>query len=259
MLSHEVTKHYGEHGLPEGTIHLKFHGNAGQSFGAWVTRGIDLELEGDSNDYIGKGLCGGRIIVYPDRRSLDQGFVAEDNIVVGNVALYGATSGQAFFRGIAGERFCVRNSGALAVVEGVGDHGCEYMTNGRAVILGPTGRNFAAGMSGGIAYVFDPNDQFVPRCNMEMVQLERLEDPVDIAELHHFIHLHLQHTHSPVARRILDHWKDSLTKFHKIIPSDYKKALAEMEEVSIYSASAGTGERSDLPGGVHLPEEQPTP
>ena len=158
ILSHEIAKRWGEELLPDGTIHFKFHGSAGQSLGAFLAQGVTLELEGDANDYVGKGLSGGRVIIYPPKKST---FVAEDNILIGNVALYGATRGEAFFRGRAAERFCVRNSGANAVIEGVGDHGCEYMTGGRAVILGPTGRNFAAGMSGGIAYVWDPHDRFL--------------------------------------------------------------------------------------------------
>jgi glutamate synthase (NADPH) large chain len=199
------------------------------------------------------------VIVYPPKEAIDHGYIAEQNIVIGNVALYGATSGQAFFRGIAGERFCVRNSGATAVVEGVGDHGCEYMTNGRAVILGPTGRNFAAGMSGGIAYVYDPDRHFVDRCNPEMVEIERVEDAIDVAELKAIIEAHLQATGSAVAREILDAWEGAVGFFHKVIPSDYKRVLAEMEEKAHYAASAGDGEASDLPGGFKLPmieEEQ---
>ena len=173
----EVTRKYGQKGLPDDTINLKFLGSAGQSFGAFVPRGMTLTLEGDANDYVGKGLSGGRIIVYPPHQST---FVPEENIIIGNVALYGATSGEAFFRGVAGERFCVRNSGASAVVEGVGDHGCEYMTGGRVVIIGATGRNFAAGMSGGVAYVVDEAGTFEKRCNKEMVSLSKLQDPEEI-------------------------------------------------------------------------------
>jgi glutamate synthase (NADPH) large chain len=228
MLSNEVSKRYGEAGLPDDTIHLKFKGHAGQSLAAWLAKGITVELEGDSNDYVAKGLSGGKIIVYPDKAALAAGFKAEDNIVVGNVCLYGATSGRAFFRGVAGERFCVRNSGAYAVVEGVGDHCCEYMTNGRAVILGPTGRNFAAGMSGGIAYVYDPTDEFLPRCNLAMVELERLSDPSDIDLLRELIQQHRQYTDSPVADAILKNWNEALKKFHKVMPIEYKKALAQI-------------------------------
>src|SRR5439155_25809645 len=168
-LGHQVTKRYGAEGLPDDTIRLKFTGSAGQSFGAFVPHGITLTLEGDSNDYIAKGLSGRKVIVYPPKTSR---LVAEQNIVIGNVALYGATGGEAYFRGLAGERFAVRNSGAFAVVEGIGDHGCEYMTGGRIVVLGKTGRNFAAGMSGGIAYIYDPKSSFAPRCNPQFVEME---------------------------------------------------------------------------------------
>ena len=254
-LSHEISKRYGEDGLPEGTIHIKFDGSAGQSFGAWLARGVILEIEGDANDYIGKGLSGGRVIVYPPKQSVEMGFVPQDNIIIGNVALYGAVAGQAFFRGVAGERFCVRNSGAAAVVEGVGDHGCEYMTNGRAVILGPTGRNFAAGMSGGIAYVFDPNDEFLPKCNLGMVEIEDVDDPIDMAELRNFIDQHLQFTGSTVAERILNDWSNSVEKFHKVMPSDYKRVLAELEEEKHMASASTDGDSVDLPGGVTVPEE----
>jgi glutamate synthase (NADPH/NADH) large chain len=228
MLSNEVAKRYGELGLPDDTIHLKLKGHAGQSLGAWLAKGITVELEGDSNDYVGKGLSGGKIIVSPDKAALAAGFKAEENILVGNVCLYGATSGRAFFRGVAGERFCVRNSGAYAVVEGVGDHGCEYMTNGRVVILGPTGRNFAAGMSGGIAYVYDPNDEFLSRCNLAMVELEKLTDATDIDLVRELIQQHRQYTDSPVADGILKNWNEAVKKFHKVMPIEYKKALASM-------------------------------
>jgi len=196
-----------------------------QSLGAWLAKGVTIELEGDANDYVGKGLSGGKITVYPDRRST---FNAEENILIGNVALYGATSGKAFFRGMAGERFCVRNSGAVAVVEGVGDHGCEYMTNGRAVILGTTGRNFAAGMSGGIAYVYDEKEEFLTKCNLAMVELEELTDPRDIAELKSYIEEHVQMTQSTAAQAILKDWENALRKFHKVMPKDFKRALAQM-------------------------------
>src|SRR5690606_21026003 len=209
---------------PADTIHFKFKGSAGQSFGAWLAKGITLELEGDSNDYVGKGLSGGQIIIYPPRESR---FAAEDNVLIGNVALYGATGGRAFFRGRSAERFCVRNSGARAVVEGVGDHGCEYMTGGRAVILGPTGRNFAAGMSGGIAYVWDRHGDFEAKCNLGTVGLEAVEADEDIAELRELIELHHQHTGSTVAARILDAWPQVLSEFVKVMPTDYKRVLAE--------------------------------
>jgi glutamate synthase domain-containing protein 2/glutamate synthase domain-containing protein 3 len=222
MLGYEVTRRYGAAGLPDDTISLKFAGSAGQSFGAFVPRGITLELEGDANDYIGKGLSGGRIIAYPPKQAT---FVAEDNIIIGNVALYGATGGEAFFRGVAGERFAVRNSGAVAVVEGVGDHGCEYMTGGRVVVLGRTGRNFAAGMSGGIAYVLDVTGSFAARANREMVDLEPL-DPIEDAEfVRGLIRRHIALTGSDHAARILDGWRDMFPLFVKVMPRDYKRVL----------------------------------
>jgi glutamate synthase (NADPH/NADH) large chain len=224
MLSHQVVKKWGADALPYDTIRFKFTGSAGQSFGAFLAKGITLELEGDSNDYVGKGLSGGRIIMYPPREST---FAAEDNVLIGNVALYGATSGRAFFRGRSAERFCVRNSGAKAVVEGVGDHGCEYMTGGRAVILGPTGLNFAAGMSGGIAYVWDVNRDFAPKCNMGTVDLEAVEEDEDIVELREMIELHKEYTGSTVAAAILDEWPMSIKQFVKVMPTDYKRVLAE--------------------------------
>ena len=225
MLSHEVSKRWGAEGLADDTIHLKLTGSAGQSFGAWLAPGITMELSGDANDYIGKGLSGGRIIVAPPEEST---FPAEENIIIGNVALYGAIKGEAFFRGVAAERFCVRNSGAQAVVEGVGDHGCEYMTGGRAVVLGPTGRNFAAGMSGGVAYVFDPEDEFLPNCNLEMVALERVEGEADELELRELIEKHQRFTGSVVAEAILSDWETSVGQFHKVMPVDYKRALEEL-------------------------------
>jgi glutamate synthase (NADPH/NADH) large chain len=255
MLSHEISKRYNEEGLPEDTIHINLTGSAGQSFGAWLARGVTLELEGDANDYVGKGLSGGRVIVYPPRDAVNAGYVPEKNIIIGNVALYGATSGHAFFRGIVGERFCVRNSGATAVVEGVGDHGCEYMTNGRAVILGPTGRNFAAGMSGGLAYVYDPNDEFLTRCNLGMVELEKVETEADATELRRIIELHQELTGSTVARTILEDWTRAAAKFHKVIPSEYKRALAEIEEEKHMASASTDGEAIDLPGGVVIPRE----
>ena len=224
MLSHEVAKVWGERALPYDTIHIKFTGSAGQSFGAFLAKGITLELEGDSNDYVGKGLSGGRLIIYPPTEST---FAAEDNVLIGNVVLYGATGGRAFFRGRAAERFCVRNSGARAVVEGVGDHGCEYMTGGRAVILGPTGRNFAAGMSGGVAYVWDPDGTFPARCNLGTVELDPVEDDEDISELREMIELHQEYTGSLVAAQVLADWPDVLDQFVKVMPTDYKRVLAE--------------------------------
>jgi glutamate synthase (NADPH/NADH) large chain len=229
ILSHEIAKRYGQKGLPDDTIHINFHGSAGQSFGAFLAHGVTLELEGDANDYVGKGLSGGRIIIYPPRNSP---FAAELNILVGNVCLYGATMGEAYFRGRAAERFAVRNSGATAVIEGVGDHGCEYMTGGRVVVLGPTGRNFAAGMSGGIAYVLDEEDQLPIRCNLEMVQLESVEDPADQEELQGLIEQHAMCTQSTVARRVLNEWSSLLPKFVKVMPTDYKRVLEENRQLA---------------------------
>jgi glutamate synthase (NADPH) large chain len=224
MLSHEVVKKWGAEALPYDTVRFKFTGTAGQSFGAFLAKGITLELEGDSNDYVGKGLSGGRLIIYPPK---DSPFAAEDNVIIGNVALYGATSGRAFFRGRSAERFCVRNSGAKAVIEGVGDHGCEYMTGGRAVVLGPTGLNFAAGMSGGIAYVLDVNKDFASKCNTGTVDLEAVEEDEDIVELREMIELHKEYTGSTVAAKILDDWPMSIKQFVKVMPTDYKRVLAE--------------------------------
>jgi glutamate synthase (ferredoxin) len=223
MLGYEVTRRFGAPGLPDDTIRIAFTGSAGQSFGAFVPRGITLRLEGDANDYWGKGLSGGRLIVYPPRRST---FPAEENILIGNVALYGATSGEAYVRGVAGERFCVRNSGVHAVVEGVGDHGCEYMTGGRVVVLGRTGRNFAAGMSGGMAYVLDADGQFARRCNREMVDLEPLIEADDIEFLQDAIMKHVALTGSTYARQLLDDWPTLQRRIVKIMPREYKRALA---------------------------------
>ncbi len=247
MLSHEVAKRYGQAGLPQDTITVKLRGTAGQSFGAFLAHGISLELTGEGNDYVGKGLCGGRIAVKPPKEC---NIVAEENIIVGNTVLYGATSGECYFRGVAGERFAVRNSGAVAVVEGVGDHGCEYMTGGMVVVLGQTGRNFAAGMSGGVAYVLDEDGSFAQRCNMAMVQLEPIPDEVaastsgalethgrvhlnhlgkaDAAALRSKIEKHLRYTGSLRARHILDNWKKYLPKFVKVMPTEYRRALLEM-------------------------------
>ncbi len=230
MTASEVTRRYGSTGLPEDTIHFKFRGSAGQSFGAFTVRGMTMEIEGDANDYYGKGLSGSRLIIYPPRVST---FVAEENILIGNVAFYGATSGEAYIRGIAGERFCVRNSGVRAVVEGVGDHGCEYMTGGRVVVLGSTGRNFAAGMSGGIAYVFDQTGEFKQfLCNQDMVELETIAEPDDVAELRGLIEAHVACTDSSVGRRVLDEWNEYLARFVKVMPTDYKRVLLENRSVS---------------------------
>jgi glutamate synthase (NADPH/NADH) large chain len=221
ILSNEITKKYRAAGLPDDTIHFKYKGTAGQSFAAFNTNGLTHELEGDANDYFGKGLSGAKLIIYPDSKST---FVPEMNIIIGNVAFYGATSGKAFIRGKAGERFCVRNSGVKAVVEGVGDHGCEYMTGGKAVILGETGRNFAAGMSGGIAYVYDVKGVFPGNCNKEMVDLDPVEDE-STTELRNMITEHYQYTGSTVAKFILDDFENQLKHFIKVFPKDYKKAL----------------------------------
>jgi glutamate synthase (ferredoxin) len=226
ILGSEVTRRYGAEGLPEDTIGIHFKGSAGQSFGAFVPRGISLTLEGDANDYLAKGLCGGRIVVFPPVGST---FVPEENVIVGNVVLYGATDGEAFVRGVAGERFCVRNSGAVAVVEGVGDHGCEYMTNGRVVVLGKTGRNFAAGMSGGIAYVFDPEIDFEQRCNLEMVDLEQFDGPAEEHYVRYLIERHVNFTDSDYARRILEGWAENCRKFVKVMPLDYRRVLTEQD------------------------------
>jgi glutamate synthase (NADPH/NADH) large chain len=227
ILGHEITSRYGAEGLPDDTIRIHFTGSAGQSFGAFIPPGITLTLEGDSNDYIAKGLSGGKIIVYPPREAT---FAAEENILVGNVVLYGATSGEAYFRGVAGERFAVRNSGALAVVEGVGDHGCEYMTGGRVVVIGRTGRNFAAGMSGGLAFVLDEEGDFKRRCNLGMVDLEALVDTEDVELVKDLLARHIRYTQSPVAARLLVDWERTQQKFVKIIPKDFKRVLAAMKK-----------------------------
>jgi glutamate synthase domain-containing protein 3 len=221
--------------LPDGTIHFKFRGSAGQSLGAFLAQGVTLELEGDANDYVGKGLSGGRVIIYPPKQS---SFIAEENILIGNVALYGATRGEAFFRGRAAERFCVRNSGASAVIEGVGDHGCEYMTGGRAVVLGPTGRNFAAGMSGGIAYIWDPHERFLTNCNLGMVELEKVVAEEDVAELRELIEKHRDFTGSAVAEKILTDWDECLPQFVKVMPTDYKRVLEERRRRAVQSQPA---------------------
>ncbi|MGA3007383.1 MAG: glutamate synthase large subunit, partial [Opitutaceae bacterium] len=219
----EVTKKWGAKGLPEDTIQIRFKGSAGQSFGAFMPKGMTFVLEGDANDYVGKGLSGGKLVIFPPTNS---SFAPEDNIIVGNVALYGATGGEAYFRGMAGERFAVRNSGVNAVVEAVGDHGCEYMTGGRVVVLGPAGRNFAAGMSGGIAYVLDERGDFPTRVNPQMVGLEKLEDPAEIAEVRAMVEKHLAYTKSSRAQQVLGAWDQIAPRFVKVIPKDYKRVLA---------------------------------
>jgi glutamate synthase domain-containing protein 3 len=238
MLSHQISVKHGEAGLPEDTIHVKLRGHGGQSLGFCLAGGVYLEVEGDSNDYVGKGLSGGKIAVYPDRECMAKGFQADQNVIVGNVCLYGATKGVAYFRGMAGERFAVRNSGATTVVEGVGDHGCEYMTGGRVVILGSTGRNFAAGMSGGIAYIYDPANEFPPKCNMGMVGLEKVDTAEEQELLRGYIHGHLAHTQSPVAQGILDTWDEAVTKFVKVMPSDFKRVLRQQSEENDAEAAA---------------------
>ncbi len=236
ILGSELSRKYGLDGLPDDTITIRFNGSAGQSFGAFVPRGITMFLEGDSNDYTGKGLSGGKLIIYPPKAST---FVPEENIVIGNVALYGATGGMLFARGVAGERFCVRNSGAMAVVEGVGDHGCEYMTGGRVVILGRTGRNFAAGMSGGIAYVYDPDGDFHIRCNQEMVDLEKLDDAEDLDLVRGLLERHREYTGSTVAEGMLADWPKITKKFVKVMPQDYKRVLQEqLKETRTVKAAA---------------------
>ena len=227
ILSNEITKKYKAAGLPGDTIHFKFTGTAGQSFAAFNTKGVTMELEGDANDYFGKGLSGAKLIVYPSK---DAGFIPEENIIIGNVAFYGATSGEAYIRGKAGERFCVRNSGANVVVEGVGDHGCEYMTGGNAIILGATGRNFAAGMSGGIAYVYDVQHNFDSLCNKEMVDLDNI-DQEDEEFLNDMIRKHYQYTKSTVAKFILTDFENQLKNFVKVFPKDYKRILIEKKQV----------------------------
>jgi glutamate synthase (ferredoxin) len=236
-LGSEVTRRYGGKGLPEDTINLHFTGSAGQSFGAFIPSGITLSIEGDANDYIGKGLSGGKIILYPPRESK---FVPEENIITGNVAFYGATSGEAYIRGIAGERFAVRNSGATAVVEGVGDHGCEYMTGGRVVVIGKTGRNFAAGMSGGVAYVLDESGEggaagggFERVCNKEMVQLFPLSDPAEVAMVRRLLERHVEYTGSTRAKALLDEWHTTVGRFIRVVPNDYRRvveAISKMRE-----------------------------
>lgn len=235
MLSHEVTKATNGELLPEDTINIKLTGSAGQSLGAWLAKGITIAVEGDANDYVAKGLSGGKVIVYPP---VNSSFKAEENILVGNVVLYGAISGEAYFRGIAAERFCVRNSGASAVVEGIGDHGCEYMTGGRAVILGEVGRNFGAGMSGGVAYVWDKSGSLAKQCNMETFELEKVIDASDIEELKVLITNHREYTGSTVAASILDNWDAELGRFVKVMPTDYKRVLEQMAANDKVSAIA---------------------
>ena len=227
IMSNEISKVYGAEGLPINTIKLNFTGSAGQSFGAFATRGLTMTVNGNTNDYLGKGLSGAKLVIkVPDGSTI----VPEDNVITGNVTLYGATAGRAYINGKAGERFCVRNSGAKTVVEGIGDHGCEYMTGGVAVILGEVGRNFGAGMSGGIAYVYDKNKTFEKRCNMEALNLLAVEENQDIAQLRELIESHYNITMSPLAQRILENWEDCLPDFVKVFPEEYKQALIRLEK-----------------------------
>jgi glutamate synthase (ferredoxin) len=241
IVGSDVTKKWGPAGLPDNTIHLKFNGSAGQSLGAFMPRGMTIELEGDANDYFGKGLSGGRLIVYPPKAST---FVAEENIIIGNVALYGATAGEIFVRGMAGERFGVRNSGVNAVVEAIGDHGCEYMTGGRVIILGKTGRNFAAGMSGGIAYVLDEAGDFASRVNMQNVELEKLSDTDEIEEIWKLIQRHQTYTKSERAAKVLADWEGMINRFVKVIPKDYKRMLQKIKEAKAQGLSGEAAEQA---------------
>ena len=237
QLGAEITRLHPD-GLPEDTITVRAQGSGGQSFGAFIPKGLTLTLEGDSNDYFGKGLSGGKLVVYPPKKAA---FKPDENIIIGNVALYGATSGKAFIEGVAGERFAVRNSGAIAVVEGVGDHGCEYMTGGRVAILGPTGKNFAAGMSGGIAYVLDENNDLYTRLNKALISIEELSNKYDVQELKEMITEHVETTGSARGKHILEHFSEYLPKFKKIIPNDYKRmlnAIVQMEEKGLSSEQA---------------------
>ena len=229
ILSSEIARVHGEKGLPEDSIALDFVGSAGQSFGAFLAYGVTLRLTGECNDYIGKGLSGGKIVVVPSEKA---GFLPEENVIVGNVAFYGAVYGEAYIRGVAGERFCVRNSGITAGVEGIGDHGCEYMTGGTVVVLGKTGRNFAAGMSGGEAYVYDKDGTFEENCNKSLVSLEAVQNPEDVEKVRTLIQKHAELTGSTVAANVLEHFDMALAHFVKVIPNDYKrvKEIIKAEE-----------------------------
>ncbi|HEY3189536.1 MAG TPA: glutamate synthase-related protein, partial [Solirubrobacteraceae bacterium] len=254
LLSSRIAKVHGAEGLPEDSIRVELHGSAGQSFGGWLAPGVSFRLHGDANDYTGKGLSGGVLAVLPPA---GVSFRAEENVVIGNTVLYGATSGRAFFRGLAGERFAVRNSGANAVVEGVGDHGCEYMTGGRVVVLGRTGRNFAAGMSGGLAFVLDEDGGFRGRVNPAMAdQLEPL-DEADAIEVRDLVAEHARRTGSPVARRVLDQWEELLPRFVKVFPTDYKRVLAELAAQEAANAalraSDGAARAPGAPGAAPTP------
>jgi glutamate synthase (NADPH) large chain len=235
MLSGAVCKRFGESGLPEDTIHCKFNGVAGQSYGAFLAKGVTFELEGMANDYVGKGISGGKIIIYPDKNTE---YKAEENILIGNTTFYGAIAGEAYIRGLAGERFCIRNSGLNAVVEGVGDHGCEYMTGGHVVILGKTGRNFGAGMSGGIAYVYDVDGHFKSRCNMEMIDFDPINDE-DLPIINNLIRNHMKYTHSALAKSIIDDLKAKVKHFIKVMPKEYKRVLDETKAMKNLEVSDG--------------------
>ncbi|MEJ2497470.1 MAG: glutamate synthase subunit alpha, partial [Sulfurovaceae bacterium] len=224
ILSAAVTRKYGEEGLKEDTIYFKAKGSAGQSFGAFLNNGITFEVEGDANDYFGKGLCGGKLILYPPKKST---FAANKNVILGNVSFYGATSGEAYIYGLAGERFCVRNSGAKVVVGAIGDHGCEYMTGGRVVILGGIGKNFAAGMSGGIAYIYDSADKLKGRINTGMVELESIEEASEKNEVKSMIANYHKYTGSKKAKKLLDNWEHECSHFIKVMPTDYKRVLEQ--------------------------------
>jgi glutamate synthase domain-containing protein 3 len=226
-LSGEIVRRHGAKGLPEDTIRINFTGSAGQSLGAFLAPGVTIRVSGDANDYVGKGLSGGKIIVVPPRNA---NFTPQENIIAGNVNLYGATGGELYLLGMAGERFAIRNSGAKAVVEGVGDHGCEYMTGGVVVVLGATGYNFAAGMSGGIAYVYDQTEMFETRCNLDMVDLESVWEREDVEQLHQLLENHYRYTNSTAARIILENWENQFPKFVKVMPIEYRKVLQRMKE-----------------------------
>jgi glutamate synthase (ferredoxin) len=227
IISNEISKIYGAKGMPDNTLKLNFTGSAGQSFGAFATKGLTMVVNGTTNDYLGKGLSGAKLVIkVPDGSTL----TPHENIITGNVTLYGATSGEVYINGKAGERFCVRNSGAIAVVEGIGDHGCEYMTGGVAVVLGETGRNFGAGMSGGIAYVFDPENKFEKKCNKEALNLLKVEQEEDIASLRALIEDHYNATYSSQAQKILENWENYLPMFVKVFPEEYRQALIRLEK-----------------------------
>jgi glutamate synthase domain-containing protein 3 len=249
MLSGEIARKYGSTGLPDDTIRIQLAGSAGQSLGAFLANGVTLTLEGEANDYVGKGLSGGRLVVYPPSAS---GFAPEDNILIGNVALYGATSGEAFFNGVAGERFAVRNSGATAVVEGVGDHGCEYMTKGVVLVLGSCGRNFAAGMSGGIAYIFDEHRNFMEeRCNSGSVDLEPLVETQDAQIVRDLVTRHLELTGSRRAKWILENWSEILPRFIKVFPHEFKRVLGVNRSKRPLIPSQPPASVMQLNGGRH--------